>query len=72
METPYVDQFRRILATAHNRPLSKFNKRRHFLVSVLLEHLLLPAVFIVILAWNCFRHQLQTVSWIQGTEKNSH
>ena len=55
-ETPYLRQLKPILKEAANRPISKLNKHRHFLNSIL-ENILFPVLVPLLLGWNCLRYK---------------
>jgi len=68
LETPFLSELQEVLHKAAHRPLSKLTKQRHFLISSLLEYICTPLVLVVVLAWNCVRHQ-HSWSWLSGHPK---
>ena len=67
-ETPFLSELQEVLDKAANRPLSKLTKQRHFLISSVLEYICTPLVLVVVLAWNCVRHQ-HSWTWLTGHPK---
>jgi len=67
-ETPFLLELQEVLDKATNRPLSKLTKQRHFLISSILEYICTPLVLVVVLAWNCVRHQ-HSWFWLSGHPK---
>lgn len=66
-QSPFVEELREMLLTAHRKPLDKFHKQRYFLVTGMLEHIALPATAIIALVWNLFRHH-QGWKWLPVLE----
>jgi hypothetical protein len=57
-ETPYLADLQQVLERAQARPVSRLNKQRYFLTSIL-EHVLLPLLLALVFAWNFFRYQVR-------------
>ena len=53
-ETPYLAELECVLRNATSRPVSKLNKNRHFLFSMV-EMGVLPVFFVLVLVWNMCR-----------------
>lgn len=64
-ETPYLSELVHVLREARNRPVSKLDKHRFFMLSIL-QHILFPLLIPLLLAWNCFRYQYNW-SWFPDT-----
>ncbi|KAK3883547.1 hypothetical protein Pcinc_012150 [Petrolisthes cinctipes] len=55
LETPYITNLRTLLAEALNRPVTVFNKQRHYLFTWAMETVILPVVVGVVLVVNSAR-----------------
>jgi len=55
-ESPYLKELEQVLLDASNRPISKLDKHRHYLMTTL-EHIIFPILVLVVLSWNCFRYK---------------
>lgn len=48
LDTPYITNLRTLLAEALNRPVTVFNKQRHYLFTWAMESVILPVVVVSI------------------------
>eukprot|EP00088_Acartia_fossae_P036602 TRINITY_DN3780_c0_g1_i10.p1 TRINITY_DN3780_c0_g1~~TRINITY_DN3780_c0_g1_i10.p1 ORF type:complete len:1258 (-),score=324.01 TRINITY_DN3780_c0_g1_i10:602-4375(-) len=64
-ETPYLAEMECILKNARHRPVSKLNKNRHFMFSMV-ELAVLPAFAILLVVWNLCRYNYN-LNWYLHT-----
>ncbi|KAJ8953919.1 hypothetical protein NQ318_019159 [Aromia moschata] len=56
LETPYLNNLKIFLEQALDKPISQLNQQRHLVMIKIIERVILPVTFVLVLFVNLFRH----------------